>query len=461
MACLFDDLVGVDDVVLVRELERLCQADRALSAELIVHLGEVLERRLFLGLGFSSMFDYCRVGLEMSEAEAYLRIYAAKVGRRFPLVLERLGGGELHLTAIKLLGPHLTVENHVFLLDRVRGLSKRKIEMLVAELAPKADVPARVTRLPVARANSTALSAPSACSAALFPDAVQASVVAGAEVNVVPLLAAGFAPVATLVPATTHALVPTLGPAPTSALAPALSPASSRPAPAACSTPLGPGRFKVVATLDQSEHDALSQLQELLRHQNATGDIARIIGRALKELCAREMKRRFAQGVPARRARVEGAPLRELDSAAPDAVSVEGSSPSSQRDSREVLREVDEPVDGPCVDDLQLAAEASLAQGPDSGSQRSRYIPRQVLREVYKRDGGQCSFVSDDGRRCSAREFIEVHHHDTTFARGGEATAENLRLVCRAHNLFFAERDYGSGFMSQKVAGRARSSSAL
>jgi hypothetical protein len=390
MACLFGDLVGVDDVVLVRELERLCKADRLLSAELIVHLGEVLERRLFLGLGFSSMFDYCRVGLGMSEAEAYLRIYAAKVGRRFPLVLERLGAGELHLTAIKLLGPHLTVENHVFLLDRVRGLSKRKIELLVAELAPKADVPARVTRLPVAR--SSVASAPTVC-AELFLAAVQAPVASASQVTGVPPLAAEATPLATLVPARTQALAPTLAPAPL------------RSAPAACSTPLGPGRFKVVATLEQSEHDALSQLQELLRHQNPNGDIARIIGRALKELCAREMKRRFAQGVSARR------------------------KPAADAQSPVV-----EAVDG-------------VADGATSKSSMSRYIPRQVLREVYERDGGQCSFVSDDGRRCSAREFIEVHHHSVTFARGGAASVENLRLVCRAHNLFFAERDYGAGFM--------------
>ena len=59
----------------------------------------------------------------MSEAEAYLRIQAAKVGRRFPLVLERLGAGAVHLTAIKLLAPHLTEDNHAQLLDRVQGMT--------------------------------------------------------------------------------------------------------------------------------------------------------------------------------------------------------------------------------------------------------------------------------------------------------------------------------------------------
>jgi hypothetical protein len=70
---------------------------------------------------------------------------------------------------------------------------------------------------------------------------------------------------------------------------------------------------------------------------------------------------------------------------------------------------------------------------------------------VHARDAGQCSFVSPDGRRCTAREFLEVHHHETTFARGGLATADNLRLTCRAHNLFLADQDYGRTFMQQKV----------
>src|SRR5688572_32793643 len=33
----------------------------------------------------------------------------------------------------------------------------------------------------------------------------------------------------------------------------------------------------------------------------------------------------------------------------------------------------------------------------------SRYIPRAVVREVYARDQGQCSFVGSNGKRCSER----------------------------------------------------------
>jgi hypothetical protein len=81
---------------------------------------------------------------------------------------------------------------------------------------------------------------------------------------------------------------------------------------------------------------------------------------------------------------------------------------------------------------------------------KSRYVPRGVLREVYARDAGQCTYVSSDGRRCSARGFLEVHHHEA-FALGGEATVENLRLACRAHNFWLAERELGADFMQGKL----------
>jgi hypothetical protein len=109
----------------------------------------------------------------------------------------------------------------------------------------------------------------------------------------------------------------------------------------------------------------------------------------------------------------------------------------------------DEPALMPC--DEQAAAEAAADAEHPASSLASRYVPRKVLREVYARDAGQCTFVSPEGRRCSAREFLEVHHHEP-FARGGAATVDNLRLSCRAHNQFLAELDYGRSYMRQKIS---------
>jgi hypothetical protein len=68
---------------------------------------------------------------------------------------------------------------------------------------------------------------------------------------------------------------------------------------------------------------------------------------------------------------------------------------------------------------------------------------------VWQRDGGQCTFVSDRGHRCEARTRLEIDHIDPV-ARGGQSTPSRLRLRCRAHNQFTAERTFGPDFMRHK-----------
>jgi len=68
---------------------------------------------------------------------------------------------------------------------------------------------------------------------------------------------------------------------------------------------------------------------------------------------------------------------------------------------------------------------------------------------VWERDQGRCTFVGDGGHCCSSREFLEYDHVDPV-ARGGQATVENVHLLCRCHNQFEADRTFGAKFMSDK-----------
>jgi hypothetical protein len=142
------DIRSITDRELVDRLRRLVRADQTLSARLLVHLAELDARGLYREYAYASMFAYCVEELQMSEAEAYLRIHAARLGRQFPLIVQLFAQGSLHLTAIKLLGPHLTPDNHVRVLERASGKGKREIELLVAALAPKPDVASRIRKLP-------------------------------------------------------------------------------------------------------------------------------------------------------------------------------------------------------------------------------------------------------------------------------------------------------------------------
>jgi len=78
----------------------------------------------------------------------------------------------------------------------------------------------------------------------------------------------------------------------------------------------------------------------------------------------------------------------------------------------------------------------------------SRHIPAHVRREVWARDQGRCTFVSDDGRRCEATHRIEFHH-EVPEARGGPATVGNIRLACKWHNDLLARRDFGDEHMDR------------
>ena len=82
------------------------------------------------------------------------------------------------------------------------------------------------------------------------------------------------------------------------------------------------------------------------------------------------------------------------------------------------------------------------SKSPVGFSKRSRYVPAAALREVYARDGGQCTFVASDGRRCGARRFLQLDHIEP-WAVGGGQTTTNLRLRCGAHNRWYARRYFG------------------
>jgi hypothetical protein len=81
-------------------------------------------------------------------------------------------------------------------------------------------------------------------------------------------------------------------------------------------------------------------------------------------------------------------------------------------------------------------------------SPSSRRIPAAVRRAVWKRDGGRCRYVNEQGRRCTERHRLEFHHIHP-FALGGDHDPHGIRLACRAHNLYLAERDYGKQAMTR------------
>ena len=90
-------------------------------------------------------------------------------------------------------------------------------------------------------------------------------------------------------------------------------------------------------------------------------------------------------------------------------------------------------------------ARPTAAPKPDS-----RYIPNEVRRQALARDEARCTFVSKDGKRCEQRGWLQLHH-EHPFARGGQPTLANIRVLCGPHNRLLAERDFGRAFVQQRI----------
>jgi len=337
-------------------LNQLVLADCGTTAFIVAHIAEFIARRLYLEDGYASMYNYCVGELRMSEDVACRRIRAARAARRFPQIFEALADGRIHLTGISLLAPWLTEENAEDLLAASFRKTKREIQLLLAERFPQPDLPTFVASLGTAPAT------------ALAP-----------MVHPSPQKAQGQTP---LVSGTVIEVCTT--PVHSSAPARIDDPVIS------VVTPLAPERFGWQLTVGQETQDLLREVQDLLGHEVAPGDLEAVLNFALRTARQKLLQRKCAGAEQPHRGR------------------------------------------------------PSMAH--------SRHIPAEVQRAVWDRDGGQCTFTSDTGHRCEERKDLQYDHIDP-YAKGGEATVGGIRLLCRAHNQFEADRTYGAEFMRNKREG--------
>ena len=162
---------------------------------------------------------------------------------------------------------------------------------------------------------------------------------------------------------------------------------SPTPLPPIPEAPPSEERFEVRFSTSRAAHDRLRYAQSLLSHAVPSGDLEQIYDRAIICLIAQHEKRKFA--------------------------ATEHPGPQGQK------------------------------------SRRKRDVPAEVKRAVWKRDQGRCTFISETGHRCPARQLVEYDHADPV-ALGGKATVESIRLRCRAHNQYAAERVFGKDFMARQ-----------
>ena len=336
-----DDLKSLSDDELLRRLSDVLALSRRVEWVVVAHIAEVDARRLYASEGSPSMFQYCLDVLHLSESETYRRIAAARLSRSYPVLLEMLEDGRIHLAGISVLKKHLTDANYEEVLARATHKTKREIEELVAELAPKPDVPPTIRKRPQRKAKSESLNLDS--STQPCPDTVEPKDPAAKS-----------------------------------------EPRATRERPATVK-PLSPARYKVSFTANEELRDKLERLQALM----PGGDLASIVDAAVSEKLERLEARRYGK---------TNKPRKKLE-------------------------------------------DADTSPGV-------RGISAAVKRAVWKRDRGQCTFISARGKRCPERHRLEFHHDDP-YGLGGDRSVDNVRLACSAHNAYMAELDYGKEKMDQ------------
>ena len=137
-------LASISDDELFATVQRLTARSNVALADLLAHLGEVERRGIHRIRACASLYTYCIYELRMSEDAAFRRAKAARLVRAYPELRNAIAKGEIHLTGVLIIGPHLGGERHAEILRRARFRSKRELVRLVAEIDPKPEVPALV-----------------------------------------------------------------------------------------------------------------------------------------------------------------------------------------------------------------------------------------------------------------------------------------------------------------------------
>lgn len=124
------------------------QEDRLIVA-LLEHISEVERRRLFLQLGYTSMFGYLTKRIGYSEGEAYRKIEAARLLKSNPEIRTSLENGSLTLTTMtdvsiairaqeKTTGIKLEKSEKLKILANVSGKSRSEAQKTLSTVLPNA-----------------------------------------------------------------------------------------------------------------------------------------------------------------------------------------------------------------------------------------------------------------------------------------------------------------------------------
>jgi hypothetical protein len=401
----------------VGKLKKTLSAEASSVAEFLALLLELDASRGWAELGYASLFGFCHLHLNLTRAESYSRTRLARLAGDVPQVISLLKSGDVSLSALRILAAILTPDNFSEVLSAIRGKSTREIEEYRNTF--------RVCDKPGVRGVVRTIYAPEEAAVpgvAGAPTDWAAAPEGGARVG--------------------GAMV---------AAADAQANLFSEHANSACESvgALGEGdhslqmqkMVRMSLTLNEDLWKKYQRACHLSNHGVGGGDVAEMMEMLLDNYLKKH----------------DGPPIRGKRQLQKVGILGHGAAEKPEEGNQQVRQEAvlqQSPCEGlqPQEQRAQLGDSRIRQDDKGQGSQRGRYIPIPIRREVRRRDGNRCAYVDElTGRRCECERGLQFDHIKP-FAMGGVSnSSQNLRLLCPAHNRLAAERAYGFEFMNRKL----------
>ncbi len=451
-------------------LKLLLRKERAAMAEFLVALADFDRRRGWEPLGHANLFAFLVADLRLSKSAAYYRKSSAELLQRFPEVIEPLREGKLCLSTVGELAKVLTAENEAIVTPRFFGLSSREAQELVAELLPR---PVPSTRMVVTRVPDRTVAY----------SAVTASGIAAPQLLTLALAApsdpsdpsASVAPSAPSAPAT--CVDPSVVPPwrfPTSGIAfgggaeediGRLLANRDEVVPLIAKrdeiVPLTANVRRIHFNVDKEVVRKLKAAREGLSRSIRGATMEQVLEAALDLLLEKQAKVRGQVKRP-RAVRPTAAAMDTSTGAAMAAVTATVGPAGTEAPNSSATGPASGPASGPSPapgeitsietplshsssgrpEERDFATDPSIAAPTHRRDGPREAIPAAVRRAVWDRDAGRCSWPLDGGGCCGSTHRLELDHV-VPWAKWGDSTEENLRVICGRHNRLAARRAFG------------------
>jgi len=370
-------------------LAELLRREHGAMADFLTNLAAFDRDRLWVELGYPSVFLFLHRGLGLSRSSAHFRATAARLVQRFPSLIEPIRDGRLCITTVFQLAKVLTPENEKDVLPRFFHCSKQEAMAAVADIRPAAAVPertmttaighpARADANPVSSSAAPISAAPISCSLeAVHPDELRAG--PGSGSTTAPPVAGIVEPSTTPGPSTQRA--------PEEVPAPVPVPGGLGARPRDELTPLTRDRARFHVTVSRRFLEKLESAKAALSHLRPGATAGELLEEGLDLILAEHARRK-----------------------------------------------------------------GLVAKARPPGKAKDANVPAHVRRAVWLRDRGRCQWPLDCGGVCGSRVRIELDHVRAK-ALGGKATVDGMRLLCRFHNQFAARLAFGDAWMDRFTRG--------